>query len=1057
MAAARNERGSTTSNPSFGSEATDFGRNFSEGLTTESYREATAQRPPRSSAVPPGSEIPLPESKAAPPQTEAPPESVKFDFDPQPEQGPPIAPRTLGDARAMCRSEAAQAIVSLAARLERKVDEAFAVPALGFVYGGVAAESTETNSQRRFGEWLRSQSPDAVSFLEKQIEVDAPAGDVALLSSQASHVIVRAITIARQTVSRDSVDARHIVAALVARGDPVVEAAVIAPVLDAIGVDLRDFCLVMLDWLDSEPYEADEKPEAWATILAGRPTFTRPDYAADRPEATTVDTLNIGPDVTAFAELICLETARPPLSIGLFGDWGSGKTFFMERLKESVDRVAESARRTLDDGEETPFVPHVAQIRFNAWHYADANLWASLTAEFFDQLRVGGIDAKVGAAYDRLVGRVAGHVRSLESEVTAWETARVARAKEVADKQREVTEAAEALEETARSEAKAAATSAIRAVIDRNKAGVARASKALFGEDLSEDPDGLADKAADVLDLPGKIALIFKGFAHNPVVLLVVTALLVALAGVGYWLTMTGGLISGGLEAFVVRYAPLLAALGAVASGFWKSYQLVKPVLDGASALSQRLAETRESLAKNLEEKQEELAKAKDEMEEADKKLAAARRKVSPYPEGDGKLSQASLLRYFLFEDEETKGYDQHLGIVSRVRRSFETLDSLASAGREAAAAVAQRKAALPADGPPPELSPQQREQEAAAEEYNAGRSTPHRIVLYIDDLDRCTHEQVYQVLQAVHLLLAFELFVVVVGVDVRWVEDALTRFFARAGDGAEGSPNRAFELLLASQGETAKAVDVLRELQKESDRALRQRASAYLEKIFQIPFWLRPLSTEGSNNTYANYVDGLLAANQPADDAGPGGGAARRSGDGTGPLPVEATEPLEDDDRSLERVILTEDEITLLRSAALGALAGSSPRAIKRFINIYRIVRGRQGANLRRFTGEDGSQADFPIVSTILALETGASGADAAAFHRALATESDAGDSLFELVTDVRGGRSPLALVCQRLPALAGALEEAEEMRGPISREEWLSFTAELRRYSFHRREEAS
>ncbi len=43
-----------------------------------------------------------------------------------------------------------------------------------------------------------------------------------------------------------------------------------------------------------------------------------------------------------------------------------------------------------------------------------------------------------------------------------------------------------------------------------------------------------------------------------------------------------------------------------------------------------------------------------------------------------------------------------------------------------------------------------------------------NRIVLYIDDLDRCPPKRVVEVLQAVHLLLAFELFVVVVGVDAR-------------------------------------------------------------------------------------------------------------------------------------------------------------------------------------------------------------------------------------------------------------------------------------------------
>jgi len=45
------------------------------------------------------------------------------------------------------------------------------------------------------------------------------------------------------------------------------------------------------------------------------------------------------------------------------------------------------------------------------------------------------------------------------------------------------------------------------------------------------------------------------------------------------------------------------------------------------------------------------------------------------------------------------------------------------------------------------------------------------RIVLYIDDGDRCPPDKVVEVLQAVHMLLAFRLFV---AVDVRWVATSL-------------------------------------------------------------------------------------------------------------------------------------------------------------------------------------------------------------------------------------------------------------------------------------------
>jgi len=43
------------------------------------------------------------------------------------------------------------------------------------------------------------------------------------------------------------------------------------------------------------------------------------------------------------------------------------------------------------------------------------------------------------------------------------------------------------------------------------------------------------------------------------------------------------------------------------------------------------------------------------------------------------------------------------------------------------------------------------------------------RIVLYVDDLDRCPPTKVVDVLRATHLLLALPLFVVIVAVDPRW------------------------------------------------------------------------------------------------------------------------------------------------------------------------------------------------------------------------------------------------------------------------------------------------
>jgi hypothetical protein len=103
------------------------------------------------------------------------------------------------------------------------------------------------------------------------------------------------------------------------------------------------------------------------------------------------------------------------------------------------------------------------------------------------------------------------------------------------------------------------------------------------------------------------------------------------------------------------------------------------------------------------------------------------------------------------------------------------------------------------------------------------GRDPIERVVLYIDDLDRCHPDKVVEVLQAVHLLLAFDLFNVVVGVDARWLERSLNRQYIGAQDG--GGHQEEFS------------------------------PQDYLEKIFQIPYALGPI---GETN-FKNLIGGMI------------------------------------------------------------------------------------------------------------------------------------------------------------------------------------------------------
>jgi hypothetical protein len=106
-----------------------------------------------------------------------------------------------------------------------------------------------------------------------------------------------------------------------------------------------------------------------------------PGFAPDSVD-DQIDHLAIGPEVRTLTAIMLARNVTPPLAIGLFGDWGSGKSFFMRAMRQSARQISERAAKT----ENSTFSSHVVQIEFNAWHYADTNLWASLVTFILERL-----------------------------------------------------------------------------------------------------------------------------------------------------------------------------------------------------------------------------------------------------------------------------------------------------------------------------------------------------------------------------------------------------------------------------------------------------------------------------------------------------------------------------------------------------------------------------------------------------------------------------------------------------------------------------------------------
>jgi hypothetical protein len=146
-------------------------------------------------------------------------------------------------------------------------------------------------------------------------------------------------------------------------------------------------------------------------------------------------------------------------------------------------------------------------------------------------------------------------------------------------------------------------------------------------------------------------------------------------------------------------------------------------------------------------------------------------------------------------------------------------------------------------------------EMESAVQRFGAGGE--RRIVVFIDDLDRCLPMSALGVLESMKLFFDFEGFIFVVGLDQDVVQRAIEAKYGLAQDrvlvlaptAQRGEPDEAL------QGARADAIGGAGEQDAASRRAaqgigaseeeVRKLGSEYLKKIFQVPFGLPRISTQ--------------------------------------------------------------------------------------------------------------------------------------------------------------------------------------------------------------------
>ena len=562
-------------------------------------------------------------------------------------------------------------------------------------------------------------------------------------------------------------------------------------------------------------------------------------YRSD--SASGEDRLGVLREARTLAAVMASTAVDPPLSIGLFGPWGSGKSFFMRLLQEEVRRLAASGSKS--------YCANVVQIRFNAWHYIDGNLWASLASEVFEQLG-REVEAREAHARGEEPGvkraRLLMAARRSRSALEEAEARRAALGEEL--------ERARAEVETLRGEhwRERAATSAPRVTREaierlgaksdeqlRDRLRIALLRLGLPADDL--DPANVRR----ALSRPARtLAAWWQALRRSSPRQWLFLALGLAIAFLVAW---RGGAVMAALGgAFGKVVSVLSVALGALpALRSWggRVRSVLRDVKPVAAEFERYAGNVRDQLEAEERTRVELVLK---QLDTAKKREDAARARLGAVEEELATLLKADELATFVQERRRSRYYQEQLGVIAQARQDFEQLsrllhanggpgpDSLTEADRAAAVEIAAIRGAMP---------------------------EVDRIVLYIDDLDRCPEAQVVDVLQAVHLLLAFPLFVVVVGVDPRWLIHAL-----------------------ADRSEVFRAAETPLEEDDEGRRHWRSTPLDYLEKIFQIPFHLRPMGETG----FGDLIDDITG------DGGPAGAAATpgAEGDGVGSARTEAADP---------------------------------------------------------------------------------------------------------------------------------------------------------------------
>lgn len=586
------------------------------------------------------------------------------------------------------------------------------------------------------------------------------------------------------------------------------------------------------------------------------------------------DLLNLKSETDALADVLLLKDLVPPLAVGILGGWGSGKSFIMNLIQQRMNEIRSSSlnqEQAWGKDNTFPYVGHIYQVKFDAWTYAKADLWYSLTQKIFDEFNRQYILEK------RLETILK---KSNSSQLEGGKFWQVLNAMNSCDRDIYLGEL-EALPP------KDLAILAKRLELLENRKSKQEFMDCLLknAEESHRDTMLEIEKIKKKLETENKI-LSQRIFWRMPIHFLrknwlSSVAFLVGISIIAFpfvtdrvrtqFLTLTGGGIT---------------VLG-TGLNFWKrtreEQEKILGDLKQAQGEAQKKIEQGEEAWSTL---QREVLQSDSEITKQVKKIKQYEAKIEQLQRTDTLDITASSLDEIIQELARDELYEKKLGYLHQLQRRFTDLTNCLYCNSDVVDFT-----------------------EKLQETFPRG---PARIVLFIDDLDRCPPDRVVEVLEAVQLLVKTPLFIAILAIDERYITRAL---------------EKRYQDILVRRGSPS--------------------GTDYLEKIIQIPYRVRPIARSALSNYLDKQmeVEHNLEADQNTIQKVSGsdfqGQKIDTSGESNGSQPLAPTHSEPELNLTLDTLKFTKTEFDELLKCC--QQVDLSPRMIKRLVNIYKIFKIRE------------------------------------------------------------------------------------------------------------------